>query len=543
MLVSLARTADGHPFTLNHLAHYIQALGVTYAVDDLQGGLEETTERFKVSLQQRLSPQEFDALQSITILHREISLDGLCQTAQVTPGVIKRLREEGLLQASDTGKFWLPNIVKTSLKSPSPEVMQQAHLRATNFYRSQKVSPSHQSIDDYASILEWHHHAVQAGDATSSYTALFSTGLKDQLMAWNEYSLLADLTEATLSVTSREHQELSSLEWVTIQQTLGIAEWLLGKYSLSVNSLRTALKSLAPGEYPELRINLLIDLAQSYGYDEDLALAMETCQEFMGLLIDIQNEGLRAKALLVRGVINRNQRKLDQAMDDLENSLKLYERINDRQGIAHSIGELGIVYYYQNNFNKAIANYKRTLDLCESRGDARGAIIGHFNMGDILLQTAQYELAEKEFQLAWENARKKKILNVEIMAGLFLVETQIALSHLDGIDKKLSELNALISPLQSQSLSGQELVLHASLKWKRSQFEQAKESFDGAIALLSSGNYEYELARAYIPYAGFLKDWGRPEEAKNTLEKGKKIFTTLNDGYGLQIIEKALSDF
>lgn len=51
MLVSLARTADGHPFTLNHLAHYIQALGVTSAVDDLQGGLEETTERFKVLAQ------------------------------------------------------------------------------------------------------------------------------------------------------------------------------------------------------------------------------------------------------------------------------------------------------------------------------------------------------------------------------------------------------------------------------------------------------------------------------------------------------------
>ncbi len=544
MLVSLARTADGHPFTLNHLAHYIQALGVTSAVDDLQGGLEETTERFKISLQERLSPQEFNALQSITILHREISLEGLCQTAQVTPGVIKRLREEGLLQASDTGKFWLPGIVKNSLKSANHEVTQQAHLRATSFYREQKISPTRQNIDDYASTLEWHHHAVQAGDAASSYAALFSSGLKDQLMAWNEYSLLAELCEATLSVTSPDHREFSSLEWVTIQQTLGIIHFLLRKYTQSIASLKTAIVSLNPGENADLRIRLLIDLAESYSANGDFVTAMDICQESVKALSNAQNKDLLAKALLVKGVINRGQGNMEQAITNLEDSLKLYERINDQTGIAYVTGELGIVYYYQNHFAKALANYKRAINSCESRRDMRGAMIGHFNAGDILLQDEQYELAAKELQLAWEVARKRRLNTVEsITAGMYLVEAQIALSQLDRVEEELSELSPQISQQASPCLSGQEFILRARLNQKRNQLDQAGKNFEHAFELLANSNCQYERAHSCLAFADYLKGLGEVTKAKNVLQDAKKTFTEMNNHLGLQAVEKALRNF
>jgi serine/threonine protein kinase len=543
MLVSLARTADGHPFTLNHLAHYIQALGVTSAVDDLQGGLEETTERFKVSLQQRLSPQEFDALQSITILHREISLDGLCQTAQVTPGVIKRLREEGLLQASDTGKFWLPSIVKTSLKSPSLEFTQQAHLRATSFYRSQKVSPSHQSIDDYASILEWHHHAVQAGDATSSYTALFSTGLKDQLTAWNEYSLLAELCEETLSAASLKPKELSSLEHVILNETLGDANFLLRNFTKSIAHLKIALNFLQPTDDQDIRIRLLIHHAESLGNNGEFPVSMLILEQAFGLLSDNQNDHMQAKALQLRGILNRGQGNLEQAVNDLEDSLKLFESMNDQTGIAYVTGELGIVYYYQNHFAKAIANYRRALNSCESRRDMRGAMIGHFNVGDILLQDEQYELAAKELQLAWEMAHKRKLVNAEIMTGLYLAEAQIALLRLDQAEEKLNVLSSLISKQSSSCPSGQELVLRANLHWKQNQHDQAGMEFEHAFVLLEDDICQYERAHSLLTFAGFLKELGKAEKAKSVLHEAKNLFISLNNNLGLQAVEKALKNF
>lgn len=540
MLLSLARISDGHPFTLNHLAHYIQALGVAPAFGDLQSGLEETTEHFKVSLQQRLSPQEFDALQSITILHREITLEGLCQTAQASPGVIKRLREEGLLQINDSGKFWLPNIVKSSLKPASADATHQAHLRATSFYRNQQIPSPRQSIDDYASILEWHHHAIQAGDAASSYAALFTTGLKDQLMAWNEYGLLAELCEATISASAPEHKGLSKFEWAATQHTLGVMHFLLGDYPQSIARLIKGLDSVPADEYPELRIRLLIDLAESYSSNGDIITAMEICQHAMEALYKVQNEGLLAKASQVRGIINRGQGNNEQAIIDLENSLFLYERINDQTGISYVTGELGIVYYYQNQFPKAIASYRRALNLCKARHDLRGAMIGHFNVGDILLQDEQFAPAEKELQMAVEMAHKRKLVNAESMAGLYLAEAQIALGHLDQAEKGLNELSPLISKQSSASLSGQELILRARLHWKQNQSTQAGREFEQAFEYLKSDECKYERAHSSIAYAGYLTESGEMEKAKIILQKAKKIFADLNNALGLKSVERAI---
>ena len=161
-LTSLAKQVGGHPFILNHIAHYIQTLGISAAIGSLQGGLEEINKRFGETLEQRLSSQEFTALQSLTVLHREVPLDGLCKVAQVTPPLIMHLREKGLLQTNEAGKFWLHNIVRNSLHPVEPDMTKNAHLRAMDYYRSLEITSPLQSIDDYAAVLEWHHHAIEA---------------------------------------------------------------------------------------------------------------------------------------------------------------------------------------------------------------------------------------------------------------------------------------------------------------------------------------------------------------------------------------------
>jgi hypothetical protein len=115
-LATIAHKVDGHPFALSHAARYVEALGIHDALNNLEGGMEEFSESFRASLQQRLPADEFSVLQDLTVLQRDISLDGLCRTAQTKPVTIKHLREEGLLENSDTGKFWLSTIVRESLK-------------------------------------------------------------------------------------------------------------------------------------------------------------------------------------------------------------------------------------------------------------------------------------------------------------------------------------------------------------------------------------------------------------------------------------------
>ncbi len=542
-LRSLAQSADGHPFTLNHLAHYTRTLGVDSTDTDLHGGMEETTERFKVSLQKRLSKMEFEALQAISILNREITLEGLCQTAQVSPIIIKRLREEGLLQANDTGRFWMPNIVKTSLRSASPEVTQLAHMRANNFYRSQENSPSNQDINDFDNVLEWHHHAVQAGDALESYKALFSTKLRDQLMDWNEYGLLADLCEATLSVSNSGYSEISTSDWVTLQHALGIVYFLLEKYEKSITNLKSALRDLSDEAQPELRTRLFIDLAESYNANGDPSAALEIYRGPLNASSKLPDVRLRAKALQVRGIIQRGQGNLFEAINDLEDSLKAFEEIHDRIGIAYVTGELGIVYYYQNQFHKALENYQRALDLCEARRDMRGAVIGHFNVGDILLQDMQYDAAIEELQQARDLAHKRKLFHVEVVAGLYLAEAQIALSLLDEAEAGLNERRiSLVADSNFNCASGHELGLRATLLWKRGYHREAEEKFASAFSLLDAANCQYERARIFMAFAAFLKNEGRLDDARTALKEGREIFIFLNNQLCLKAVDRAIAD-
>ncbi|RPI89955.1 MAG: TIR domain-containing protein [Chloroflexi bacterium] len=545
----LIHEVNGHPFVLNHIAHYIQTLGVSAALEDLQGGLEEINARFGDSLKQRLSSQEFNALQCLTILNRETMLTGLCQIAQVRSNVIVRLREKGLLQANEAGKFWLHNIVRNSLRPAEPGVLRPAHLRAMNFYRRQELPLSRCSIDDYASVLEWHHHAVEANDVISAYSALYSTGLKDQLMKWNEYDLLVRLCEQTLSAVYRidaDLQEvtanLSSNERINIYHVLGAASFLLGDFATSIEHLKAALHLLQFQEDRELKIKLLIDLAESCSGAGDFRSAMELCDQLATLLIDVKNGVLQAKFLHLRGIVHRDRGELEAAKRDLEGALNLYRNLDDPTHLGSATIDLGNVYYYEHRFADATANYQRALAAFESQGDTRGEFLARFNIADIFLQNEQFQMALEQIRPAVDIAHKRKLTNLELKASLILAEAQIAVSCLSEAEQSLTRIKTLVKKHGSARDLGQECLLLGFMHSKRNQPEQAMNCFRRAFELLENRDCQYECARGYLLFAAFLKEQGKLQRAQEALTKAWNLFTRTNSQLSLQTTERMLAD-
>lgn len=549
-LKPLVREINGHPFILNHMARYIQAVGVSAAVENFQGGLEEVSERFGDTLRQRLSTQEFNALRSVIILNREIPLTGLCQVAQVKPSVIVRLREKGLLQTNDTGKFWLHNIVRNSLKPAESDPLRQAHVRAMNFYRHQEFPSSPQSMDDYASVLEWHYHAVEASEVMGAYAALFSTGLKEQLMKWNEYALLIKLCQRTLTAfyqvkadTSRIDVNLSNIEQIHIYYALGIAYFLIGDFTNSVAHLNSALNLFQAQDDEELGIQLMIDLAESYNGLGDYTSAMDLCRQLAILLANSRNAILQGKFLHLRGIIYRDRGQPEEAKRDLQDALKLYEQIGDFTHLGNAKIDLGNVYYYQNQFDEAVAYYRQALDAFEAQREERGILSSRFNIADILIQQERYQMALDELRPAVELARKRKFPTVlELSANLIFVEALIALLYLDEAEQELGVLRELIQKRQSACLSGQELLLVALKLSKQNHVEHAMNSFVSAFELLGKPGCEFECARGYLLFAVFLRDQGNLKNAQEAVSKARNLFTRLNNQLGLQAAEKILKN-
>ena len=524
---------DGHPFALNHAAHYVEALGMQAALENLKGGMEEFFEHFQASLLERLSTEEFSVLQALTVLQREISLDGLCQTAQARPATIKRLREEGLLETSDAGKFWLPSIVRESLIAENTEVGRQAHLRASQFYREQNRSPAPRQIDDFADVLEWHYHAIQAGDIADGYKAISSNGLIDQLKQWNEFALSAELCENIHSRIQPKSNPLTNSEWIQLNHKLGVVYFLLGNYAQSIEHLQSALDALAENDPPVLKARLLIDLAESYGSQGEPTYAMQLCEQGLALL----KGGLDyAKALLVRGILRRQHGNHNQAIEDLEQARTIYETHSQLTGVAYVTGELGIVHYYLNQFPQALENYQRATQACEAIKDSRGAMIGHLNIGDVLLQQRQYEQACLELTTALGLARKKKLTKDELSAGLYLIESQIALGRFEEAQAELDAIQPLLANAASACVSGHAARLKANLHWGAGRREEALEGFEHALELLQKPDCKYEFARTQLGLASVLKEQGRLEQAQHALAYAEQSFTSLNNQLGLQAV-------
>jgi tetratricopeptide (TPR) repeat protein len=542
----LERKVNGHPFVLNQTGHYIQSLGG--GETNLGMILEDVTERFADSLKKRLSEQEFAALQFITVLNREMQLNGLCQITQAKPSVIMHLREKGMLEANNSGYFWLHSIVRSSSKLTDPILIKKAHMRAMDFYRRQPIPSFRQNIDAYANVLEWHHHAVDAGDVISAYSALYKTGLKEQLMEWNEYDLLINLCEQTLTSMyqveadlSQVQANLSNIEQIRIYHTLGNIFFLLGEYPKSIANLARAIKLLEPQGDDELRIRLMIDLSESYNGNRNVAETMKLLQQLTSHVNDISDDLLLAKFLHLQGIVNRDNGNVGESIGNLQEALRLYEKHNKAVNVGNARIDLGIAFYYQNQIADALVNYQLARISFEAQGDMRGMIIARYNIAEIMLQKEEFRNTMDEVQPALQIARKRKFVELELRTGLLLVEAQIALSLLDEAGQELKKLNPLIAARESKCLSGQELVLQAYQQSKQNKPEQATKCFVQAMKLLQSPDCDYEYARGCLIFAGFLKEQGEFKHARDELSTAGTIFTQINNQLGLQAVQKMVA--
>src|SRR6266542_26337 len=157
---------------------------------------------------------------------------------------------------------WKPSIVREILKRENTESNKQAHLRAAQFYREQKQPAAPRQIDDFTDVLEWHYHAIHAGEIVDAYNAVFSTNLVDQLMKWNEFGLCAELCENILGVLRDGPNPLSTDEWIRLNQISGDASYYLREYPKSVDHYQTALQAFPTDDTSTIKTNLMVYLAE-----------------------------------------------------------------------------------------------------------------------------------------------------------------------------------------------------------------------------------------------------------------------------------------
>jgi predicted ATPase/DNA-binding SARP family transcriptional activator len=164
----------------------------------------------------------------------------------------------------------------------------------------------------------------------------------------------------------------------------------LERIALEHDNMRAALAWLASAGEPELELRLASALKNFWFVQGHLSEGRQWLEDALARG-EGQPKAVRAYALTGLGQIIYRLGALEAAQTALEESLDLYREVGDPTGIARSVGELGSVAVFQDDYERAVSLYEESAALFRSAGDKMrlAAVLG--NLGAVANYQGDYE--------------------------------------------------------------------------------------------------------------------------------------------------------
>jgi predicted ATPase/DNA-binding SARP family transcriptional activator len=164
----------------------------------------------------------------------------------------------------------------------------------------------------------------------------------------------------------------------------------LERLGLEHDNLRAALGWLVSASEPELELRLASALKNFWWVQGHLSEGRRWLEGALARSAAAP-KALRAYALTGLGQIIYRLGALDEAKVALVESLDLYRELGDPTGIARSVGELGSVAYFEDDYERAAALYEESAALFRSAGDRMRLATVLANLGAIANMQRDYE--------------------------------------------------------------------------------------------------------------------------------------------------------
>lgn len=179
------------------------------------------------------------------------------------------------------------------------------------------------------------------------------------------------------------------------------------------------------------KAELLCELSLSLR-SSDFERSLQAAKEAEDLAKSEQRPALEAKAILFQGVGIYFQGNHDKALEQYLRALKLYESIQDKQGMAIVLNELGTLYKKQNDLDKSQQSFQQALDLSTAITDSVQIANSMNNLGIV------YEL-RKDFDKAMDLYLKSAVIKEKLNDKNGVCYNLDNIGHLLGLTGKYDE--------------------------------------------------------------------------------------------------------
>jgi serine phosphatase RsbU (regulator of sigma subunit) len=248
------------------------------------------------------------------------------------------------------------------------------------------------------------------------------------------------------------------------------------------------------------RIKILIDLANFYNRQGDIAKAKSYCEQAISLSEKAKDSFFLSRSYYVKGEVNNSIGDFSLALNNLLKAYHLAEKISNKRLLYAITNALGNTYFAQKNCEKSLEYYDLAFKYASELNDVRkvnSVLIGKSN---IYILQKKYGYAIDVLSKAAEGAKNSGNSDLYIAANLNMAEVYLVQNN---TSKALEVINSVYPIIQKDNkyIWGSTLLLMANAYKQAGDYEKALANYYKSAAVFTASSANYDLQKVYLGIA------------------------------------------
>lgn len=164
--------------------------------------------------------------------------------------------------------------------------------------------------------------------------------------------------------------------------------------------LSELLELIEKAETSNAKADALNNLAWEQNHASQFEDAVITVGKALSIAVETGNTYQEGRAFNILGIISKDQNDCERALQNFKRSLTLFELLENKEWIANVIGNIGMVYNSLSDYSNALQFYFKSLALNEENGRQYGIAANLGNIGNIYLSLSDYPRALQYYHSA-----------------------------------------------------------------------------------------------------------------------------------------------
>ncbi|MCK4949804.1 MAG: tetratricopeptide repeat protein [Thermoplasmata archaeon] len=305
---------------------------------------------------------------------------------------------------------------------------------------------------------------------------------------------------------------------------LGDIYKLIGEYDKGMESYEKALEcAREDGTKAEIKTKIGGILCRAGEYDDSIRISSEARE----LVRDTECKE-EADSLNIIGTLHWYGGEYDRALEFLEKSLRIQEKIGDQRGIAASLGNIGNVHSERGEYDSALEWHEKSLGIFERIGESRHIAACLISMGQVHFRRGEYDKALEFHSRGLEIARRTGAKEQIIWACLGTSRADTDRNALKEALEFCKRAYSLSTELGAEGAIAESRCVFGTIYSEQKMWKESIENFERSIEILERIGQKRALAESYHEFGLMWKKKGDNEEARANLNRALETYTRLN---------------